>query len=84
LIEDDKDKVFTSPIVQASGSQMQDQNMASSSQSNDQASTSNQVLVLQPINVARDHPLVQVIGGIQNGVQTRSRLASFCEHYSFV
>jgi hypothetical protein len=28
--------------------------------------------------------LDQIIGGIQSGVQTRSRLASFCEHYSFV
>jgi len=28
--------------------------------------------------------LDQVIGGIPSGVQTRSRLASFCEHYSFV
>jgi hypothetical protein len=40
--------------------------------------------VLQPSNVARDHPLDQIIGGIQNGVQTRSRLTSFYEHYSFV
>jgi hypothetical protein len=28
--------------------------------------------------------LDQIIGGIQSGVQTISRLASFCEHYSFV
>jgi hypothetical protein len=28
--------------------------------------------------------LDQIIGGIQSGVQTRSILASFCEHYSFV
>jgi hypothetical protein len=28
--------------------------------------------------------LNQIIGGIQSGVQTRSRLVSFCEHYSFV
>jgi hypothetical protein len=26
----------------------------------------------------------QIIGDISKGVQTRSRLASFCEHYSFV
>jgi hypothetical protein len=28
--------------------------------------------------------LDQIIGGIQSDVQTRSRLASFYEHYSFV
>jgi hypothetical protein len=28
--------------------------------------------------------LNQIIGGIQSGVQTRSMLASFYEHYSFV
>jgi len=83
-IEDDKDQVLTSHIVQASGSQTQDQHMASSSQSNDQASTSNQVQVLQPTNIARDHPIDQIVGDIESGVQTRSRLASFCKHYSFV
>ena len=76
--------MLTSPIVQASGSQMQDQHMASSAQSNDQASTSNKVQVLQPTNIARDHPIDQIVGDIESGVQTRSRLASFCEHYSFV
>jgi hypothetical protein len=30
------------------------------------------------------HPIEQIIGDINKGVQTRSRLASFCEHYSFV
>ena len=32
----------------------------------------------------RDHPLDTIIGDISRGVQTRSRLASFCEHFSFV
>ena len=45
---------------------------------------SNQVQVLQPTNVARDHPLDSIIGDISRGVQIRSRLASFCEHFSFV
>ena len=45
---------------------------------------SNQVQVLQPTNVARDHPLDTIIGDISRGVQTRSRLALFCEHFSFV
>jgi hypothetical protein len=40
--------------------------------------------VLQPTNVARDHPLDSIIGDISSGVQTRSRLALFCEHFSFV
>jgi hypothetical protein len=53
-------------------------------QNQGQASGSNQLPILQPTNIARDHSLDQIIGGIQSGVQTRSRLASFCEHYSFV
>ena len=57
---------------------------SSSSQPSDQSNTSNQVQVLQPTNVARDHPLDTIIGDISKGVQTRSRLASFCEHFSFV
>jgi len=42
------------------------------------------VQILQPSNGARDHPLDHIIGDIQRGVQTRSRLASFYEHFSFV
>ena len=38
----------------------------------------------QPTNIARDHPLDTIIGDISRGVQTRSRLALFCEHFSFV
>jgi hypothetical protein len=64
---------------------VQDQQVAStSSQPNDQASVSNQVPILQPTNIARDHPLDTIIGDISRGVQTKSRLASFCEHFSFV
>jgi hypothetical protein len=40
--------------------------------------------VLQPTNIARDHPLNFIISDISRGVQTRSRLASFCEHFLFV
>ena len=70
----------------SSGAQVQDQQQvaSSSSQPNAQPSASNQVQVLQPTNVARDHPLDSIIGDISKGVQTRSRLASFCEHFSFV
>jgi len=34
--------------------------------------------------VAKDHPVDQIVGDISKGVQTRSQVASFCEHYSFV
>ena len=40
--------------------------------------------MLQPTNVARDQSLDTIIGDILRGVQTRSRLASFCEHFFFV
>jgi hypothetical protein len=40
--------------------------------------------VLQPTNVARDHPLDSIISDISRDVQIRLRLASFCEHFSFV
>ena len=95
-IEDDKNQVLSNSNVQASGSHdqiqastsdgnVQDQQMASSSsQPSDQSNASNQVQVLQPTNVARDHPLDTIIGDISRGAQTRSRLASFCEHFSFV
>ena len=96
-IEDDKNQVFSNSNVQASGShdqvqasasddkvQDQQQVASSSSQPNNQPSASNQVQVLQPINVAKDHPLESMIGDISRGVQTRSRLVSFYEHFSFV
>jgi hypothetical protein len=57
---------------------------STSSQPSDQSNASNQVQVLQPTNVVRDHPLVSIIADISRGVQTRSRLILFCEHFSFV
>jgi len=92
-VEDDKDQVLCTSNVQASVSH--DQNQASTSgtqvhdqqvsiSSHDQPSASNQVQILQPTNITRDHPLDHITGDIQRGVQTRSRLASFCEHFSFV
>jgi hypothetical protein len=95
-VEYDKDQVLSSPNVQASGShshdqassspQVQDQQQVASTSSlpSDQLSASNQVQILQPTNIARDHPLDSIIGDIQRGVQIRSRLTSFCEHFSFV
>ena len=73
-------------LINTSGSHdnVQDPQVAStSSQPNDQASANN-VPILQPTNITRDHPLDTIIGDISRGVQTRSRLASFCEHFSFV
>jgi hypothetical protein len=34
--------------------------------------------------IQRDHPVNTIIGDIHKGVTTRSRVAHFCEHYSFV
>jgi hypothetical protein len=92
--EEDQVQVFSNSNVQVDTNQtsttgshdnVQDEQVTStSSQPNNQASASNQVLILQPTNVARDHPLDTIIGDISRGVQIRSRLASFCEYFSFV
>jgi transposase InsO family protein len=34
--------------------------------------------------IQRDHPVNSILGDIHKGVTTRSRVACFCEHYSFV
>jgi hypothetical protein len=34
--------------------------------------------------IQRDHPVNSILGDIHKGVITRSRVAHFCEHYSFV
>jgi hypothetical protein len=34
--------------------------------------------------IKRDHPVNSILGDIHKGVTTRSRVAHFCEHYSFV
>ena len=70
--------------ISGSHDNAQDQQVAStSSQPNDQASASN-VPILQSTNIARDHLLNTIIGDISRGVQIRSRLALFYEHFSFV
>ena len=91
--EDDQVQVLSNSNVQVDTNQastsdfhdnVQEEQVAStSSQPNDQASASN-VPILQPTNIARDHSLATIIGDISRGVQTRSRLDSFCEHFSFV
>jgi hypothetical protein len=35
-------------------------------------------------SVQRDHPINNILGSIRRRVNTRSRLANFCGHYSFV
>jgi hypothetical protein len=35
-------------------------------------------------NIQRDHPIDNILGDIKKGVTIRSRVANFCEHYSFV
>jgi len=72
-------------IVQDSSnddSQVQDQVGSSSAPS----SSTQEPIVPQRIHhvLAKDHPVDQIMGDISKGVQTRSRIASFCEHYSFV
>jgi hypothetical protein len=34
--------------------------------------------------IQRDHPVDTILGDIHKGVTTKSRVAHFCEHYSFV
>jgi hypothetical protein len=34
--------------------------------------------------IQKDHPVDNILGSINKGVTTHSRLATFCEHYSFV
>jgi len=73
------------PIDQAThddNSHAQDQPSSSTS-----PSTSTQEPVAPPRvhhAIAKDHPVDQIMGDISKGVQTRSRVASFFEHYSFV
>ena len=50
--------------ISGSHDNVQDQVASSSSQPNDHASASNQVPILQPTNIARDHPLETIIGDI--------------------
>ena len=76
--EDEQVQVLSNSNVQVDTNQastsgshdnVQDQVASSSSQSNDQASASNHVPILQPTNIARDHPLDTIIGDISKGVQ---------------
>jgi TATA-binding protein-associated factor Taf7 len=35
-------------------------------------------------NIQRDHPVDNILNDIEKGVTTRSHVANFCKHYSFV
>jgi hypothetical protein len=35
-------------------------------------------------SIIKDHPVDRIVGDISKGVQTRSRITSFCENFSFV
>ena len=71
-VQDDTTQASTS----GSHDNVQDQVASTSYQSNDQASASS-APILQPTNIARDHPLDTIIGDISRGVQTRLRLVYF-------
>ena len=86
---DDQVQVLSNSNVQVDTNQastsgshdnVHDQVASTSSQSNDQPSASNNVPILQPTNIAREHPLDTIIKDISSGAQTRSRLASFYEY----
>jgi hypothetical protein len=48
-----------------------------------QASTSDfQIVSRIHHSIVKDHLVDQIVGDISKGVQTRSRIASFCEHFS--
>jgi hypothetical protein len=50
-----------------------------------QASTSDfQITSRIHHSIIKYHPTNQIVSDISKGVQTRSRIASFCEHFSFV
>jgi hypothetical protein len=89
--EDDQVQVLSNSNVQNDTNQassigshdnVQDQQVAStSSQSNDQASASNQVSILQPTDIARDHPLDTIIGDISRQDQDWLRFLSIYHLY---
>jgi hypothetical protein len=80
-VDDDDNIHVINQSVQIDTKQASSSGTHNKAQDQGQASGSNQLPILQPTSITRDHPLDQIIGGIQSGVQTRSRLASFCEHY---
>jgi hypothetical protein len=91
--EDDDPSPIFQVLLSSSSTSHKDQvrNVESNKESiqpvNDSPSTSTQdassQLKIHNV-IVKDHPMDQIVGDINKCVQTRSRLASFCEHYSFV
>ncbi|KAG8068859.1 hypothetical protein GUJ93_ZPchr0005g15577 [Zizania palustris] len=75
------DELPSSTQVEASTSATQNLTQLDEDEAKDQSST-----IPSKVHnaTAKDHPIDQVLGDISKGVQTRSRVASICEHYSFV
>ena len=80
--EEKEDPPISFNDVQVPIAQEQDHTQQSQPQDEPQAQQS-QPLVRHG-RISKDHPLDQVIGSPSKGVRTRSKHASFCEHYSFV
>jgi hypothetical protein len=80
---------------QAQGNEEEDQDETPQEEDNDQGGDANDQdkeddqgpKTASPIvhqAIQRDHPMNSILGDIHKGVTTRSRVAHFCEHYSFV
>jgi hypothetical protein len=64
-VDDDDDDIHViNQSVQIDTNQSSSSGTHDESQDQGQASESNQLPILQPTNIARDHPLDQIIGGI--------------------
>jgi hypothetical protein len=61
-----------------------DQDISSPSVPPQTSTSDSQIVSRIHHSVIKDHPVDQIVGDISKGVQTRSRIASFCEHFSFV
>jgi hypothetical protein len=67
-VDDDSDIHMINQSVQIDTNQASSSGSHNEVQDQGQASGSNQLLILQPTSIARDHQLDQIIGGIQSGV----------------
>jgi hypothetical protein len=60
------------------------QNISSQSVPSQDSTSNSQITSRIHHSIVKDHLINQIAGDISKGVQTRSRIASFCEHFSFV
>jgi uncharacterized membrane protein YheB (UPF0754 family) len=61
-----------------------DQDISSHSVPPQTSTSDSQIVSIIHHSIIKDHPVDQIMGNISKGVQTRSRISSFCEHFSFV